>query len=398
MTQQFWWERDDLAYRNGRLHLADCDLTELAAQAGTPTYVYSMARVKENIGRLRAALAAHNVRHKLFYAIKANRYLPLVTHLQMSGLCGIDACSPNELLLARQVGFAQEGISYTATSVSDADLDVLQRHPKVHVNCDALSVIRRLGERCPGRSIGIRINPQVGAGYTDELHYAGDKATKFGIYQDRFVEAVDLAKQYNLQIKQLHFHFGSGYRTEGLPQLAEVCERAGWFLAQCSEIDTVDIGGGLGVPVVEGEQPVDLELWAATVAQFAQAHDVTIHTELGDFLMKDAGVLLLQVNSIEEKGGTIFVGVNGGFNLQNLSAYYKTPFIATPLQWDEDGPLEKVTVAGNINEVIDLLAEDVVLPRLAEGDMLALLNVGGYGSSSSSNHCMRGQFVEYLLP
>jgi diaminopimelate decarboxylase len=100
---------------------------------------------------------------------------------------------------------------------------------------------------------------------------------------------------------------------------------------------------------------------------------------------------------VEEKGGTKFVGVNGGFNLQNLAVYYKTPFIPAPLRWEGTAPMEKVTIAGNINEAIDLLAEDAWLPPLAEGDYLALLNVGGYGAASSSNHCMRGSYSEYLL-
>lgn len=113
--------------------------------------------------------------------------------------------------------------------------------------------------------------------------------------------------------------------------------------------------------------------------------------------MKDAGVLLVRVNTVEDKARTRFVGVDAGFNIQNLAAYYQTPFIVAPLRRVAGAPLERVTIAGNINEAIDLLAEDVELPALAEGDLLALLNVGGYGSSSSSNHCMRGEFREYLL-
>ena len=100
---------------------------------------------------------------------------------------------------------------------------------------------------------------------------------------------------------------------------------------------------------------------------------------------------------MEEKGGKHFVGVNGGFNIQNLAAYYQTLFIVTPLKWKPDKPKEKITLAGNINEAIDILAEDVELPAVSEGDFLALLNTGGYGSASSSNHCMRGRFSEYLL-
>ena len=77
--------------------------------------------------------------------------------------------------------------------------------------------------------------------------------------------------------------------------------------------------------------------------------------------------------------------------------YYDTPLIVTPLTRDVKAPLEKVTIAGNINEAIDLFAQDISLPQLHEGDYLGFLNVGGYGSAASSNHCMRGTFSEYLL-
>jgi len=136
---------------------------------------------------------------------------------------------------------------------------------------------------------------------------------------------------------------------------------------------------------------------ARVIAGHARAHNVEVHVEPGDYLVKDAAVLILQVNTVEEKGGTKFVGVNGGFNIQNLAVYYDTPFIAVPLIVDMAAAREKVTIAGNINEVIDLLAEGVVLPPVREGDYLGFLNVGGYGAASSSNHCMRGTYSEYLL-
>jgi diaminopimelate decarboxylase len=112
--------------------------------------------------------------------------------------------------------------------------------------------------------------------------------------------------------------------------------------------------------------------------------------------MKDAGALLCEVNTVEEKGGVIFAGVNAGLNLQNLWAYYQTPFVVAPLV-PRRGATQTYTVTGNINEAIDILAEDVVLPPLQEGDLIALLNAGGYGSASASNHCMRGSYSEHLL-
>jgi diaminopimelate decarboxylase len=93
-----------------------------------------------------------------------------------------------------------------------------------------------------------------------------------------------------------------------------------------------------------------------------------------------------------------FAGVDAGLNLQNLWAYYQTPFVVAPLALrTAERECEAYTVTGNINEAIDVLAEDVVLPRLQEGDFIALLNAGGYGSAAASNHCMRGSFTEHLL-
>jgi diaminopimelate decarboxylase len=257
--------------------------------------------------------------------------------------------------------------------------------------------LRRLGAQCPGRSVGIRINPRQGAGYHSGLHYAGSKATKFGIYKDRFLEALEVARNYGLIIKTLHFHIGSGYGTNDLDTLDEILAGCRWFLDQSPEIDTLDIGGGLGVPLEEGQKPLDLNAWAEAIERHANRRELEIHLEPGDYLVKDAGVLLLQVNTVEEKGGKCFVGVNGGFNIQNLAAYYQMPFVVTPLERKPDAFKEKITLAGNINEAIDILAEDVELPAISEGDYIALLNSGGYGSASSSNHCMRGRFSEYLL-
>ena len=396
-VQRLWWEREDLSYRNGRLFFGNRDLLKFVQSAGTPVYVYNSARIQDNLTRLADNLKDAGVRFKIFYALKANRYLPLVTFLKLLGRCGVDVCSPAELVLARQIGFRETEITYTGTSVANEDLDCLQRHPGVQVNCDAISTIKRLGERCPERTIGIRINPRLGAGYNETLRYAGEKTTKFGIYQDRFQEALEMADTYNLRVKTLHFHVGSGYLTPDIAILDDILKRCHWFLDRCSEIDTLDIGGGLGVPLVEGQKPLDLAQWARTIAAHAREKDLVIHLEPGDYLVKDAGVLIVQVNTVEEKGDTNFVGVNGGFNIHSAAAYYDVPFIVAPLTDNPSAVHQKKTVAGNINEAIDLLAENVLLPPIQEGDYLALLNAGGYGSASSSNHCMRGEFSEYLI-
>jgi diaminopimelate decarboxylase len=397
VTGDFWWQREDLLYREGKLFLADEDLAHLARSAGTPCFAYSAPRVLDNMSRLHTALQRHQIKHSIYYALKANRYLPLLASLRLQGECGIDVCSPNELRLARQVGFHEREITYTGTSVSNQDLDIIADHPGVHINCDAISTLHRLGQRCPGREIGLRLNPQLSASHLEHISYGGVKASKFGIYPDRFEEALDVAKHYDMPVTTLHFHSASGYLNDELDVFQRILEQTDRFLRQVPAVGKVDIGGGLGVPLRPEDKTLDLDRWAALLADFVDGRGLEIQVEPGDYLVKDAGVLLVEVNTVEEKGGTLFVGVNAGFNLSNLAAYYAYPLIVAPLTWRGNSPMRKMSIVGNINEAIDVLAEDIELPEMAEGDLLALMNLGGYSVASSSNHCMRGDFSEYLI-
>lgn len=393
----YWWTREGLDYREGELHLGRQNLIELVRSAGTPTFVYDATRVAANLERIHTALDKHGVEHEIFYALKANRYLPLVTFLKLNGRCGLDVCSPNEMRLGRQLDFREEQIVYTNTSVSNEDIEWLARHPRVHVNIDSLSSLRRLATHCPGRSIGLRINPQMGVAYHEHLSYSGDKVTKFGIYGDRFNEALAVARQLGAPINTLHFHMGSGYMTHDLIQFDRLLSRVHQFVEQCPTVNTLDIGGGLGVPMRPEDEGLDLDQWAAVVARHARKMGVKIQLEPGDYLLKDAGVLLVEINTVEEKQGTLFVGVNAGFNLQNSYANYDMPYGFAPLRHDPVAPVVKLSIAGNINEAIDVFGTEIEMHRPVEGDFLAIVNAGGYGSSMSSNHCMRGEFSEYIL-
>jgi len=397
VTQSDWWARNNLDYRDGRLFLGEQDLSRLARAAGTPCFAYHAPRVIEKLDGLHNALDKHGVRHSIYYALKANRYQPLLTYLRLKGNCGIDACSPRELLLARQVGFQEPEITYTGTSVSNRDLDVVAAHPEVQFNCDAISTIHRLGERCPGRRIGLRVNPEASASYLEHISYAGEKATKFGIYADRFEEALSVAESYDLHVTTLHFHSALGYLNPQLDGFRTILDHVAGMLEKAPQVKCVDIGGGLGTPLRAEDAPLDLEAWAGLLAEFANPRQLEIQIEPGDYLVKDAGALLVEVNSVEEKGGTCFVGVNAGFNLTNLHAFYRFPLVVTPLCLEPGAETRKVTIAGNINEGVDTLAEDIEMPVVKEGDLMALLNIGGYSVSCGSDHCMRGDFSEYLI-
>lgn len=399
----FWWQREDLSYQEGDLKLLGQSIEAIARSAGGPTYLYSAERLGENFNRLRAALDGIPPPSRILYAMKSNRYLPVLTELRHRGIDGIDVCSPAELRLARQAGFREEQISFTGTSVSNSDLDILAQHPGIWINCDSISTLRRLGERCPGRKIGLRVNTQAGVGYrqNQQLRYSGKNITKFGIYMDHMEEALDVASRYHLQIAGLHFHSGCGFLNDQLVNVRKVLESALRFADMVEGLEHLNLGGGLGIPLVEDDDPLDLAAWSNVVADTLQGRDVAIWVEPGDYLVKDTGVLVLEVNTVEVKKGRRFVGVNGGFNIHIEPAFYKLPlhpvlckFREDEVSDDDDGAC---VIAGNINEALDIFAESAFLRGVREGDYIAFLNAGGYGSAMSSNHCMRGQFCEYLI-
>lgn len=398
---QFWWSRDDLGYVDGRLRFAGADVAALAEAVEGPLFLYGQARVAANLARLQGALAGVGRPTRVYYAMKSNRHVPLLEAMARWGRSGIDACSPDEVDLALAAGFKAADISFTGTAVSNRDLDRLLAHPGLTINCDSVGQIRRIGERAPGRAIGVRVNPERGTGYgsSERLTYAGAAATKFGIYRAQWGEALATARAHGLKVTSLHFHVGCGYLTTELDAWDAAVGAALGFLDEAPDVAAVNVGGGLGLPHREGDRPLDVARWAAILARHFRGRDVTVAVEPGDYLVKDAGLLVLGVVDVETKRDTTFVSVDGGFNLAPEPAYYDLPCepaACTPRSFDV-AAWRPVTIAGNINEALDTWARDKPMPPMAEGDRIALLNAGGYGAAMSSNHCMRGAFTEMLL-
>ncbi|GAB6190405.1 type III PLP-dependent enzyme domain-containing protein [Desulfocastanea catecholica] len=396
-----WWQRADLCYQQQHLYFAGQRVADLARQFGTPSFVYSAQRVRENITRVKNALltVGQQQNHRLFYAMKANRFAPLLTFLKQTGLCGIDACSPAEVEHALGCGFTPQDISFTATSLSQQDFDQLARYEGLLFNADSLQAIGEWGKRRPGSEIGIRINPAAGVSRASNqlLQYAGPTTTKFGIYREQFPEALALAASLGLTVRRIHFHTGCGYLTGQLAEWQAVVGKCLWFVEQLPTVQRINIGGGLGVPHVASDQPLNLGTWAEIIKKHFTARDLVIDVEPGDYLVKDAGLLLLGITYLEKKQQTHFLGVDGGFNIAPEPAYYNLPFQPVPLFFSAAGKRAPFHVVGHINEALDVWAEQSMLPDMTGQKYLALINAGAYSSSMASNHCMRGAFKEFLL-
>ena len=380
------------------------DAEALARDHGTPLYVYDLTRIEEQVRSLQAAYGRAGLRHRVRLALKSNREPEILGRVRALGepgapeSVGIDACSPGEVEYALARGFEPEEISHTGTNVSDRDLDVLLANP-IRINVDLISQLDRLGRRASGRAVGLRVNPRAGAGWTGgggdatETLYSAKRPTKFGIFAERLDEALEIAGKYDLSIVTVHFHVGDGFLNDGLAafELAveRVAEMTRGLIDDGCPIEEVNTGGGLGVPMKPGEEPLDLDAYAAVLARHLEPLDVTIAVEPGDFLVKESGILLAEVVTLEDRGGLTFVGLDAGWNVLNDHFIYGMPLELVVCRAANAARTERVTVTGNINEGDDLFAQDYPLPPMHEGDVLAIVGVGGYNQAMSMPHCLR---------
>jgi len=297
------------------------------------------------------------------------------------------------VLHALECGFLPAEISYTGTNVSERDLDVVAPLP-LHINVDLLTQIDRVGRRCPGRAIGLRVNPRAGVmrGHAQSL-YSGAKPTKFGIYDEDLEAAVARAAGCGLIIDTAHFHLANGMLDDELPAFDEALTAAEHMVRRLVAVGCplleVNVGGGLGTPLHAGERPLDLDAYAGILARHFGDLGVAIGVEPGEFLTNEAGLLLAEVVTVEQRMGTTFIGLDCGWNVMNDHRIYGRELEFVVCDRADAPPAQRVTVTGHINEGDDLFAENVVFPEVAEGDLVAMVGVGGYGHSMWTDHCGR---------
>ena len=401
IQQRTWWARPGLQVRDGRLTVAGRDAESLAREHGTPLYVHDLTRIDGQVRALQAAFAGADLDGRVRLALKAQHEPEVLRFVRGLGAAGdaasvgMDVCSPAEVLFALEHGWREEEISYTGTNLSERDLDVILAHPGVHLNVDLITQIERVGRRAPDRTIGLRVNPRAGAGFDGGEHtlYSGPRPTKFGIFPERLEEAVQVAREHDLSIDTVHFHVGDGYLDGGLPVFEEVVTRVAdmvrFLRDQGCPIAEVNTGGGLGVPQRAGDLPLDLGRWGAILAEHLGQLGVTVATEPGDFLMKECAINLAEVVTVEERDGVRFVGLDVGWNVMGERFIYRSLLDLVLCRAADAPPVGPVTISGHINEGDDLFAEDLPFPEVAEGDIVAAINVGSYNASMTSEHCLR---------
>ncbi len=370
-------------------------MLRVAEAFGTPTYVYIEDHVRTACRQLRHHLA--DVPTRLLYAMKANPQPALLRIFQEEGL-GLDVVSPGEALLALRLGFSPEALLYTANNMTDDEMHRVQALGLL-LNIGEADRLERYGQAYPGSRVCIRINPDVGAGHHAHVVTGGKKA-KFGIPLDQMDAVRTIAAHDQLKIVGLHQHIGSGIADAAQFRAAmQVLLRA---TSGFPDLEFLNFGGGLNVPYRPGDAPIDFVNFRAQIVEplqaFHAAHPqpLTFWFEPGRFLVAEAGVLLVRVNTLKTIGDRTFAGTDSGFNhlIRPIlyGAYHGIYNLSNP-----DGPLQSYDVVGNICESGDLFARDRTLQEVRTGDVLAILDTGAYSMAMASTYNLRPLPAEVLI-
>jgi diaminopimelate decarboxylase len=396
--------RKPLENREGTLYFDGVSAIELAARFDTPLYVVSESRIRDNYRRLHDALTHNYGKVRIYYAAKANSNLSVLKILQTEGAC-LDAVSPGEVSMALATGFSSERILFTGTSVRNDELKFLA-DSNVTVNVDSLSQLDRLLEITVPRVLSVRVNPEIGAGHHDHCITAG-KTTKFGLWENNAVKAYEKAKKAGVKRFGIHMHVGSGVLNVepfvlALDKLLNVAKRVHDEIGV--DFEFVDMGGGLGVPYKPEDEELDLSLFSEKVLSLFKGRigeyglgEPFFCVEPGRYLVCDASILLTAVNTLKETPFKKFVGVDAGFNTLVRPTMYGSYHHVLAANKLDSPEAETYDVVGPVCESGDVLAKDRRLPKIQEGDLLAVLNAGAYGYSMSSQYNARPRAAEVLV-
>ncbi len=390
------------AYRDGRLHAEDVPLETIAAEVGTPFYCYSTATLERHYRIFTEAFAGTDA--LVCYAMKANSNQAVIGTLAKLG-AGMDVVSGGELKRALAAGVPGERIMFSGVGKTEAEHAAALEAGVFCINVESEPEVAQLSRIATsmGRTahVSFRVNPDVDA-RTHAKISTGKKGDKFGIPISTAREAyARAAKLPGIHIAGVDMHIGSQI-IDLQPfddAYALMAEFVGTLRADGHVIDHVDVGGGLGIPYRDDNEPPPEPLrYAEVVKRRLAGLGTRIILEPGRMMVGNAGILVTRVIYVKETEGHTFVIVDGAMNDLIRPTLYEAHHEIKPVIQPQPGaPKPKVDVVGPICESGDYLALGRKLPEVGPGDLLAVMTAGAYGAVQGSTYNTRALSPEVLV-
>lgn len=386
------------SFRRGALCCESVPLARIAADVGTPTYVYSTATLTRHLAVQQSAF--EGTPHLLCYSVKANSSLAILRLFARQG-AGFDIVSGGELVRVLTARGRPERVVFSGVGKTRDEMAFALKSGILQFNVESAEellaldqVARSMNTHAP---FALRVNPHVDA-KTHRYISTGLRTSKFGV---PFAEAIALYRHSRtlkgLLARGLDCHIGSQL-TDARPVRQAITRVADLFQALRGEgfgLTHLDVGGGLGI-TYNDEKPPSVAEYARAVLGPLKGLNATLVMEPGRVLVGNAGVLLTKVLYRKQTPARKFIIVDAGMNDLLRPALYAAHHQIVPVK-PRRGKKQKADVVGPVCESSDVLGYARLLPPLQQNDLLATMSAGAYGMSMASNYNARPRPAEVLV-
>ena len=406
---------DYFNYKNGKLFAENVDVEQIAAEVGTPIYIYSQATFIEHLHRIQKAYAELDT--TICYSVKACGNINILEFLAKEG-SGFDIVSGGELYRVLQAGGDPAKIVYAGVGKTDREIIEALNAGIGYFNIESQAELENLIRLAKRDSSGhdkqpkaaLRVNPDVDY-KTHTFLTTGRKETKFGVDIERAQKVfADHGDNGAVKLSAIHVHLGTGGKkidpyVQAVQKILPLIDR---LRSNGRTVEALDLGGGYGADYESDTVPAAAE-YAAGIIPLLKDKNLKLILEPGKSISANAGILLTRVLYTKRGGAKEFVIVDAGMNdLIRPSLYDAFHFIwpakvqtkFVPKQRSRDLQLEGTTVVdvvGPICEGADFFARDRALPPVQRGDLICIFTAGAYGFTMSSNYNARCRAAEVLV-
>ena len=386
-----------LIYKGQNLYIDNTSIKSIAKRNITPFYVYSYKKMVVNYKTFSNYFK--KVNPLICFSVKSNSNVSLISELGRLG-SGADVVSEGELRKVLKAKIKPSKIVFSGVGKTEDELKVAIKKGVLLINIESESEARLIDRISKGMkritSIGIRINPGVDANTLSKIS-TGKIDSKFGLPKSNFLSFCKNFKKFkNLKIKAVSVHIGSQITSVG-PYRKTLNVLYKIIKSSRVNFEYVDLGGGFGIPYQNKEKKIDIGNYSRLVNKFKKKLNCKIIFEPGRFIVGNAGTLISKIVFIKKNGNKNFIILDAGMNDFMRPALYNARHNIIPVLKLKKKLNGNVEFVGPICESTDTFVKYKNYSLLNENNLVAITNVGAYGSSLSSNYNTRPLASEILV-
>ena len=388
------------SYKNKNLHCENINLIELSKKVGSPFYCYSSKILESKYSELTDAFKEEDL--LVCFSLKANSNQSIIKTFSSLG-SGADVVSIGELKRALKAKIPPNKIVFSGVGKNTDEIIFAIKNKILMINVESISELKQISTQAANLNmiapISLRVNPDIEAGGNEKIS-TGKKQDKFGISIKEAIDVYELASNLdNIEIKGIDVHIGS--QINDLEPFEKtfnsIVETITKLKDKNIDINIIDIGGGIGINYTD-EKALNIKDYAALVSKKLGSLNKKIIIEPGRFLTAESGILVTKIIYIKENESKKFIIVDAAMNDFIRPSLYGSLHNALPvIENDKERPIEIYDVVGPICETGDFFIKDFKTSQFLEGNLLAITNVGAYGSVLSSNYNSRPSIAEIII-